>query len=307
MNLFNYTYDLVRQIPPGMISTYGAVANALGDIRAARAVGRMMNQNPDADTMPCFKIVYSGGGLGGFGLGIDDKIRRLKEDNIHVDKESIIDFDKVFFNDFKTEFPLKKLRSKQEKLSKLVKIEDSFDKITTVTGFDVAYPSNEFEECCCASVTIDYNSKEIVEERTHYQTVDFPYIPTYLTYRELPLIQNLFKKLKIKPSILLIDGNGILHPARFGIASHIGVTLDIPTIGVAKSLLTGKVKNNIVEINGEKRGYTFFSSNKIKKPIYVSPGHKISFESSIEIVKKISKYKIPKPLRLAHILATNSV
>jgi O-6-methylguanine DNA methyltransferase len=76
MNLFDYTYDIVRQIPDGNISSYGAVAEALGDKIAARAVGRMMNQNPNADTMPCYKIVHSNGKLGGFGRGIDDKIKR---------------------------------------------------------------------------------------------------------------------------------------------------------------------------------------------------------------------------------------
>ena len=102
MNLFEYTYDLVRQIPKGNISTYGAVARALGDIVASRAVGRMMNQNPDADDMPCFKIVHSDGKLGGFGLGINDKIRRLKEDNISVKDGKIVDFKDVLFEDFKT-------------------------------------------------------------------------------------------------------------------------------------------------------------------------------------------------------------
>ena len=84
MDLFKYTYDLVRQIPKGKISTYGAVAKALGDIRSARAVGRMMNQNPNADDMPCYKIVYGDGRLGGFGLGINDKIRRLRQDTLFV-------------------------------------------------------------------------------------------------------------------------------------------------------------------------------------------------------------------------------
>ena len=84
MNLYEYTYNLVRQIPDGMISSYGAIAKALGDIKASRAVGRMMNQNPNADDMPCFRIVYSDGKIGGFGLGINDKIRRLRLDNIHV-------------------------------------------------------------------------------------------------------------------------------------------------------------------------------------------------------------------------------
>lgn len=108
MNVTEYTYYLVRQIPAGKVSTYGAVAKALGNKGYARAVGKYMNKNPDADTMPCFKIVKSDGSLGGFGLGINDKIRRLKKDGILVKNGKIVDFEKVFFNDFKTDCPLKK-------------------------------------------------------------------------------------------------------------------------------------------------------------------------------------------------------
>ena len=108
MNLTEYTYYLVRQIPPGRVSTYGAVAKALGNKGYARVVGKYMNKNPDADTMPCFKIVKSDGSLGGFGLGITDKIRRLKKDGIEVKNGRIVNFEKVFFDSFKTEYPLKK-------------------------------------------------------------------------------------------------------------------------------------------------------------------------------------------------------
>lgn len=111
MNLSEYTYYLVRQIPSGRVSTYGAVAKALGNKQYARAVGKYMNKNPNADTMPCFKIVKSDGTLGGFGLGINDKIRRLKKDGIEVKDGKIIDFKRVFFNDFKTEYPLEKNKS----------------------------------------------------------------------------------------------------------------------------------------------------------------------------------------------------
>jgi len=111
MNITEYTYFLVRQIPSGRISTYGAVAKALGNPGYARAVGRMMNKNPDADTMPCFKIVCSDGSLGGFGLGIDDKIRRLKEDGIKIKDGRIVDFKNAFFDNFKTDYPLKKNKS----------------------------------------------------------------------------------------------------------------------------------------------------------------------------------------------------
>ncbi|MCJ7570311.1 MAG: MGMT family protein [Candidatus Thermoplasmatota archaeon] len=108
MNVTEYSYYLVRQIPVGRVSTYGAVAKALGNKGYARVVGKYMNKNPDAETMPCFKIVKSDGSLGGFGLGIDDNIRRLNKDGIMVKNGRIVDFQKVFFDDFKTDYPLKK-------------------------------------------------------------------------------------------------------------------------------------------------------------------------------------------------------
>ena len=205
MNLFKNTYDLVRQIPNGKVSTYGNVAKALGDIHAARAVGRMMSQNPNADDMPCYKIVYSDGRLGGFGLGIDDKIRRLKQDNIFIENGQIVDFENVIFDDFKTVFPLKKLRSKQIKMSKKVNINDDFDNIETVAGFDTAYPKNDFNDCCCGCVVMDYKTMEIIEEKTVFAKIFFPYIPTYLSFRELPLVKKLVKILDVKPSIIMLD------------------------------------------------------------------------------------------------------
>src|SRR4030042_5095638 len=108
MNVTEYSYYLVRQIPAGRVSTYGAVSKALGNKNYARAVGKYMNKNPDADIMPCFKIVKSGGTLGGFGLGIDDKIRRLNNDGIMVKNGRIVDFKKLFFDNFITDYPLQK-------------------------------------------------------------------------------------------------------------------------------------------------------------------------------------------------------
>jgi O-6-methylguanine DNA methyltransferase len=108
MNLCEYTYFLVKQIPKGRVSTYGAVAKALGNKGYARAIGKYMNKNPDPDTMPCFKIVKSDGSIGGFGRGINDKIRRLNEDGIKVKDGKIVNFKKVFFDDFKSSQPLKK-------------------------------------------------------------------------------------------------------------------------------------------------------------------------------------------------------
>ena len=233
MDLYNYTYDLVRQIPSGKISTYGAVARALGDIRASRAVGRMMNQNPDADSMPCFKIVQSDGHIGGFGLGIEDKIHRLQNDGIMVDDGCIIDFDEVLFDDFKTEYPLKKLRQEQINLSskldfkKLILEKD----VKYIAGFDVSYRfHDDWKESCGACVLMDYKTGEIVEQQTVFFETLFPYIPTFLSFREQPFIEKLIQKLKHTPSLLLIDGNGLLHPYQFGLACHIGASLKMPSI-----------------------------------------------------------------------------
>jgi len=307
MDLFEYTYNLVRQIPDGKISTYGAVAKALGDIRASRAVGRMMNQNPDADDMPCFKIVYSDGRLGGFGLGIDDKIRRLKQDDVSVKNGRIVDFEDVLFDEFKTDYPLKKLRTEQIELSKKVEIIDGFDEIETVAGFDMAYPKNDFDDCCGACVVMDYTTKKVIEEKTVFAKIHFPYVPTYLSFRELPFLKKLVVSLEFKPTVLMIDGNGLMHPYGFGIASHVGVSIDTPSIGVAKSMLCGKLENNVVKKKKKKIGYALFPSKRVRKPIYVSPGHKISFETSLEVVRHLSVYKNPEPLRRAHILATTSI
>jgi deoxyribonuclease V len=307
MDLYSETYEIVKQIPSGKVSTYGAVAKALGDVRASRAVGRMMNQNPDPDSMPCFKIVYSDGRLGGFGLGIEDKIRRLVEDGICVTDGRIINFEDVYFEDFQTTYPLKKLRNQQQSLQSQVDLIDHFDTIETIAGFDVAYPKNDFDNCCCACVVYDYNSMEIIEKITHFSQVHIPYIPTYLAFRESPLIQQTLKKLHIKPTVLMIDGNGILHPYSFGIACHIGVDTGFPCIGVAKSLLCGSIYNDDVIYEGEKKGFIFYANNRIKNPVYISPGHNISFETSKKIVKHLSNHKIPEPLRQAHLFATKTI
>ncbi len=108
VDVVEYTYFLVRQIPFGKVSSYGAIASALGNKGYSRAVGGFMNRNPNPESMPCFKIVCSDGRLGGFGLGVDDKIRRLGLEGIEVENGHIVNFDQVFFDDFKSDYPLKK-------------------------------------------------------------------------------------------------------------------------------------------------------------------------------------------------------
>ncbi len=192
---------------------------------------------------------------------------------------------------------LEELRKEQEKLASKVITEDRFHELRLIGGVDQAFPRDYAASCI---VVQNFGEFDIVEKAFSLRRVDFPYIAGFLSYREGPSIISAWRKLKTKPQVLLVDGNGILHPHRIGLASHIGVLLDQPTIGVAKSLLCGEVRGSRVFVNGEARACVLQSKEGCR-PIYVSPGHKVSLDSSVKIVKRcIKSHKLPEPLRLAH-------
>ncbi|MCX8146850.1 MAG: endonuclease V [Candidatus Woesearchaeota archaeon] len=195
---------------------------------------------------------------------------------------------------------IQKLKEEQLKLAEKVIIIDSFDKIKYIGGCDQSYSGNKIISCV---VVMDEKMK-IVDKAFAEKECNFPYIPGFLSYRESPAVVEAFNKLKIKPDILMVDGNGILHPRRFGMASHLGIILDIPTIGITKSLLIGKVIDGKIEVDKEIRGMEV-KTREFSNPLYVSPGHRISLKTAVEIVKKsiIFPHKLPEPLHLAHRLA----
>lgn len=309
-NFIEYFYTLVSQIPKGRVSTYGDLAKALGDVRASRAVGQMLAANPRPIVVPCHRVVMNDGGIGGYSGsgGISKKTELLTGEGVIIRNDYVTDLQRIIYADFRTDFPLKKLVKEQKELSKKVLLKDGFSKIKTVAGIDVAYNKNRAYGAC---VVYDYHNKNIVEEATVEAEIEFPYIPTFLGYRELPIIEKLVKKVKTTPTIFMVDGNGILHPLKFGIASHAGIKINVPTIGVAKNLLLGKVTKeprrvgNYSEIiyNNKRLGYALKSSQNAN-PVYVSPGHRISFKTSIKVVKRFCEHKIPEPIRSAHLLAT---
>jgi deoxyribonuclease V len=194
----------------------------------------------------------------------------------------------------------------QERLAKKIILVDEFSK-GRVAGVDIAYKG---DKAVCGVVVLDYDSFEIVERKTLGGKVDFPYLPTFLAFREADLIVEAIKDVEF--DILMIDGQGIAHPRGVGIASHIGVLLDIPTIGVAKKLLCGEIRGKIrvgvpvaVVFEGRHVGYAL-KTKKNTRPIFISPGHKVSLKSSLEITQHfIREHKLPEPTRLAHLLANN--
>ncbi len=209
----------------------------------------------------------------------------------------------------KNSYYLDELRKIQKEIAKKALIENKFEhSIETVGGIDLGYLRNNFESIIAAGVVLDYKTMEIIEKEFLIQKVNFPYIPTLLAFRESPSTINLIKKLKHGPDILILNGHGIAHPLYCGYATHVGVLTGKPTIGVAKKILCGKYshepsKKGDVEpifLKGRKIGFLYLSK-KNTRPIVVSPGHLVSLETSLEIIKKCTyNFKFPEPLRLAH-------
>lgn len=190
-----------------------------------------------------------------------------------------------------------KFKEEQLKLAKEVILRDSFSKVKLIGGCDQAF----IDDDVISGVVVCDKDMEIVEKKYAVLNAQIPYVPGFLFYREGPAIIAAFNKLKQKPDVLMVDGNGILHPCRIGMASHVGVVLNMATIGSTKNLMCGNVREGKVYVEKEIRGFEL-KTREYANPIYVSPGHKISLGKSLDIVKGSLKppHKLPEPLHLAH-------
>lgn len=202
----------------------------------------------------------------------------------------------------------KELREIQKKIAKKIILEDKFTMlISKIAGFDLAFLN---DTAFVAGVVLDYKSMNAIELKAIRCKLNFPYVSTFLTFREGSSIIKVYKKLKTKPDIILINGQGIAHPVFCGIASHVGVLLNVPSIGVAQTKLCGEFKepkkvgeSSVIIFKNKKVGYAYKSQENCR-PIFISPGHKVSLKTSLEIVKStIKNHKLPEPLFISHTLA----
>jgi deoxyribonuclease V len=159
---------------------------------------------------------------------------------------------------------------------------------------------------------LDLETLDLIESAVARRPTTFPYVPGLLSFREIPAVLEAMLQLKKTPDLLLCDGQGIAHPRRFGIAAHLGLLTDIPAIGVAKSRLIGthgevpKEKGSHVPLmdKGEQIGSVLRSRTNVK-PLYISPGHRVSIKRSHELVMKcVTRYRLPETTRWAHTLAS---
>ena len=189
---------------------------------------------------------------------------------------------------------------------------DELGEVRYVAGVDIGFKNN-YAISQAAIAILTYPELELVEQAIARIPTTFPYVPGYLSFREIPAILAALPQIKTTPNLILCDGQGYAHPRRLGLACHLGVLLDIPTIGVAKSLLIGTHEAVPLEKGSwqplldkeETIGVVLRSRTKVK-PIYVSIGHKISLPTAINYVMGcLTKYRLPETTRWADKLASN--
>ncbi|RTZ94043.1 MAG: deoxyribonuclease V [Deltaproteobacteria bacterium] len=202
---------------------------------------------------------------------------------------------------------IKEARQVQIDLARQVRLSFPPKTIRYIAGADVSF--DRFSPVLHAGiVTLSFPELEVLEEAWVTRRATFPYVPGYLSFREAPAVLDVCRALKIQPDVMILDGQGIAHPRGLGLASHVGLFLNLPTIGCAKSLLVGEhtpvheEKGATVPLafHGKEVGRVVRTRSRVK-PVYVSPGHLMELDLAAEIILRCCpRYRIPEPIRHAH-------
>ncbi len=202
-------------------------------------------------------------------------------------------------------------RDRQRELAAHVRLQSLPRTFRVLGAADIAYLAAS-NQLVAVMVTFEWPDLGLIERSHVVAPITFPYVPGLLSFREVPSLLAAHRKLRQPPEVLLCDGQGIAHPRRFGLASHLGLCLDTPTVGCAKKLLCGKHGElefrrgsaTPLHLRDEVVGWVFRSRDGVK-PIYISPGHLSDLESSKDLIHRcLGRFRIPEPLRQAHNLAT---
>lgn len=186
--------------------------------------------------------------------------------------------------------------------------------VSMIAAADVGFP--EKNQVLAAVVVLTFPDLEIVETRIERAGCTFPYVPGYLSFREVPSLLACLERVRSVPDVLMCDAQGLAHPRRMGLATHVGILLDSPVVGCAKSVLCGEfkepgVKKGSVSYMHDKDGDIIGAAVRTRdrvKPVYVSIGNRIDLATSVELVLRCSpRYRIPEPLRLAHKLSVGEL
>jgi len=306
---------LLRQVPRGRVTTYGLLAEALGDPAAARWIGARLLDHPHSARCPCHRVVRGNGDAGLYIAGDGEaKLARLKKEGVGV-ADGAVDLTDPFHK-FASARPLARLTRFQHTVPARLQLSLLRRSVRYVAGIDVAYVCPD--DAVGAVVLVDARSMETVWTTTVRAPVTFPYISGYLAFRELPVMLQAWDALRKSGQdvdAVLIDGNGTLHPRRAGIACCFGLLADVVTIGIGKKLLCGRVQldqmtavdqppvvddDDVIGIAVKRRNES--------RPIFVSAGNYIDVASAAKLAKQLmSDHRLPEPLQRADRLSKDAV
>lgn len=189
-----------------------------------------------------------------------------------------------------------KLKKEQQKLSKRIILKNDIDDYRHIAGCDAVYTGKKI----IYVIVVFDKDMNVKEKKYTIMNSKMPYMKNYVAYRECPAAVETYHKLEIDPDILMVVGAGIMHPRKIGMASHFGLLIDKPTIGVSKEIIHGEVEGDYIYEGNEKIAI-LMKTKEHAKPIYVSPGHRVSMERSLEIAREnMGEKKLPIPLHETH-------
>jgi deoxyribonuclease V len=204
-------------------------------------------------------------------------------------------------------------RVAQTALAARVVAEDAHGPVRLLGGVDISNTRFDPENRVYAGIVVlRFPELEVVATASAVQRASMPYIPGFLGFREVPALLEAWDKLAVKPDLVMVDGHGLAHPRGLGIAAHLGVVLDIPSIGVAKSPLVGRPEAPLAEAPGAEAPLvwkgrvlgTVLRTRRRANPLYVSVGHRVSLAGAVDWVKRAATgYRLPEPTRQAHLAA----
>lgn len=293
--------DLVRQIPSGRVTTFGDLAEALGDLSAARWVATWIGTHIDTNPLPLHRVVRRSGELARWQPSA--QARLLEKEGVPA-AGARIDLAAYRWRDFQTARPLQQLAAWQHQLADAAQERPWSTCPRQIGGVDLSYISDT--EAVAAFALVDVASGELVASTTLTRPTPFPYLPGYLTFRELPLLLELLDDVGAtigRPELLLVDGSGRLHPRRAGIAVAVGVLSGVPTIGVAKHQLCGQILPGssvdgcpVIAHDGTPVGAILEGGSR-RRTLYVSPGDGVDLPSAVRLVRAVWRApRLPLPI-----------
>jgi deoxyribonuclease V len=291
---------LVKQVPIGRLTTFGDIATALGDVKAARWVAEVLRESPSDSPLPVHRVVRQTGELP---HGADGQRERLIVEGIPFLAKDRVAVEEVRWSAFVGPQPLRELCDWQNRMGAAAKLRPWTMIPVILGGVDLSYTSPN--EAVAAYVSVDVASGQVRFQHTIRRPVSFPYIPGYLTFREAPVLLDLLadvRQLGALDPVVLVDGSGRLHPRRAGIAVALGLLADCATIGVAKHQLCGRVRADqsvegcpTIEHGGETLGVRLDGGSK-RRTLFVSPGHGFDLESAVRLTRAVWRTeRLPLP------------